>query len=213
MARQIRTQPLDRKPNLRRRLGVGCAVLAAVVALLIVVGYWRLTARAPEPPEAKLTASDTTPATSAVPPLDQQLQEIQRRVRSGQVQPVWLVASPAELQARMESDLREQGVSGVRVFMGEGTLVAQGVVPYNGMQLHATVRLRPEVTDGRLALPIVDASIGSLQMPAALRERLQGELDRGLAGQPLLKQGVRVDGVTVTPAGMTLTGQTQPATQ
>ena len=210
MARKIISD--DARRLERRRLlvglGIGCGVVCVGVAILLAVGYARLTAVPPPLPEA--VQSSDQPNTGVSPgqgvALQAQVAVVQRAVRSRRPQPVAIDVSAEELTRQLGRDLEGQGVEDLNIYLGEGTVVAQGRTSMGDRKLYATVRLRPGVENGCLTLQIEDGQVGTLPMPKQLRDQLQHRVDESIAANPPQRTGIRLESVHVSGGRLRLQG-------
>lgn len=207
MARKI-ARPVD--PQTRRRailigIGAGCGSLVLLGLLVALIGYMKLTAKPPQPAEAKI--AQTSQATSAAP-LDQQVHDIQRRAATGQPVPFQLDLSSADITASLAPTLQRQGVQDVKVFLGEGVAVAQGQADLDGRKLWTTLRVAPRVQNGKVRFELVDATVGTFPMPAGLREKVQQEIDRAIEKDPTLGSSVLISDIKIASGRMYVQGTT-----
>ena len=211
MSRKIITDADRRKSRRSVLLGVAITALVLLLGVIIfaAISYLRLTAKPPAPPEASQAVQIAD--VSGQPPitLDDQFELLSKAVREGRYEPFAINMRPVDLQAELQTRLRDKRVEDLHVYFGEGTVVAQGKTSFGDRRLYATIRVRPRTENGKLLLDVQDARLGTLPMPGRLRQELQRELDKAIEDRSPEKTGVWLQGVTVSPYGMTLQGQTQ----
>ena len=215
MARRVVTER-DRqraKKNLSWGIAIGCAVISLGMFLVVIVSYFRLVAKPPPPPEAAYSPPVQSPGSPHAPSVEQQVRDIGRASRSGRPEPVALHVTPDQLRADVAPVLQKKGVEDLQFYFGYGTIAGQGKANVHGRPVHATVRLRPRIANGQLRFDVEDARIGMFPMPSGLRRQLQTEIDKAVAENPPEEGPVWWESVDVTPQGMTLRGQTIPATR
>ncbi len=210
MARKIITAK-DRQMARRNALigvAVGCGVLLVGALVFLVVGYARLTADAPLPPEAEYSTQPSPYGTGASVPLETQVRNVERAARSGRPQRVQVVVGSQELTSSIAQQLQGQGVEDLKVYLGDGTAVAQGSVTVQGRRLNATIRVKPRVENGAARLEIIDAKVGRMDMPASVRENIQSEIDRAIEKNPPQGRGVWLDSIEITQGNLIARGRT-----
>ncbi|MFW5869225.1 MAG: hypothetical protein ACOCX2_15475, partial [Armatimonadota bacterium] len=164
------------------------------------------------PPEATATASTSessgeSPRASSrsAPPLQRQVEYVEQAARSEEPVPVTMTIRESELNEM----IRREATGDVRdltVYLGDGTIAATGKTDYRGRTVHLTIRARPAVSGGELAVQVEEVMVGRLQAPSAIHDELQAELDRGL--QRAVREGnVQVNDVQVSPDVMTISGR------
>ena len=217
MPHRTRKPPIagSRAGSVRKALlgiGAGCGVAVLAAAILALFYYQRLTAVPSPPPEATVpavTQAVIPPPPPPLEPLPAQVQRVERAVQAKQPhQPVELDIRADELGDLVRDRLARNGVQDLQVYFAEGTVVARGRTDLGGRQLHATIRVEPEIENGELKLPIKDAQVGTIPMPSQFRERLQKQVDSALRESPPPKTGVWLETVEVTPGRMVVTGRT-----
>ena len=199
-----------RPRTLREKLLIGAGILGLVILVLlawVLVNVVRVTATPPLPPEAREGQSVGGSAGYQVPPLNAQLQQAARAFAAAPNQPVTLYVGGDALVRELTPSLARSGVEDLKVYCGDGTVAAQGLVPAGGRKVHTTVRLRPQVREGRLQLELLDARVGTRPMPASLRRQLEQELAKAEndPSSPLAR--VYLDAVQVTPGLISITGR------
>ncbi len=201
MARQVRRKR-ERKLSTAAWFGIGCggAFALGIIVVLIVLGMAKATP--PPPPEAAVS-NGAAPATSA-PPLEQQISSVEQTVRSQGTAQVSLTVRQDELNALIAHN-PPPDVRNLRVYFGSGTIAATGETTWRGQNIPLTVRATPVVSGGELQVQVLEVRVGRLGAPAALHERVQQELQRGVRE---LTGGnrIRVESVSVSPGVMTLRG-------
>ncbi|MGC9319061.1 MAG: LmeA family phospholipid-binding protein, partial [Armatimonadota bacterium] len=119
--------------------------------------------------------------------------------------PVTLTVRQEELNAL----IRRQAPPDVReltFYFGDGTVAGTGRVTWKGRTLHLTVRARPVVSGGQVALDVQEVRVGRLQAPAGIRQQVREELNRGVR-ELLSERTVHADSVEVRPGVMTIHGR------
>jgi len=207
MARRI-AKPVD--PKARQRavilsIAAGCGGAIVLVLLVALVGYAKLTAKPPQPKEAEV-AEASRPSQGAS--LDQQVQDISRRASSGQAVPFRLELSSADINSSLGPVLQRQGVEEVQIYLGDGTAVAQGRAELSGRKLWTTLRVKPRVENGQARFELVEASVGTFPMPDNLRQKVQEEMDKAIASDPILGQSVWLSDIQIRDGRMYVQGTT-----
>lgn len=208
MARKIVTEAdiKQRKRGVVVGIAGGCAGLLVLVGIILLVLYLRVTGK-PAPPREAQVASQA--ASQPVASIDQQVAAAQQQARPNVVQPVQLVVSSQDLTNVINRSVRGNEVQDLQVHLGEGTAAAQGRVNVDGRNLWMTLRFRPRAENGQVKLDLVDASVGSMPMPQALRAKVQAEMDKQSTGDLFGSQGMWVDSVSITQGRLYLQGRVQ----
>jgi hypothetical protein len=196
----------------REKLLIAAAVLGGLVTLAVLLGlvqYLRATATPPLPTEAQQSQAATASGGYQVAPVQSQLQQAALSAVAAPGQPVSLYLRPEDVIQQLAPGLAKSGVQDLHVYLGQGTVAAQGVVPVGKRSVHATVRLRPQAVNGALRLELVEAKIGTMPMPHSLRKRLEAELAKGASSRESALSQVYLDSVQVAPGLLTLTGRPQ----
>lgn len=199
-----------RPRTLRERLLIAAGILGLLIVLLlavVLVNAVRATAKPALPPEAQQAQAAGSAGGYRLPPLSQQMQQAARDFAAAPDRPVTLYAGGDDLVRELAPSLAGSGVEDLKVYCGDGTIGAQGRVPAGGRKLYATVRLRPQVRDGKLQLELLDARVGTMPMPAALRRGLEAELAKAGDDSRSPLSRVYLDNVQVTPGLVTISGR------
>lgn len=199
----------ERRRSLLIRLGVALGVLVLGAGLFALISYLRISAVPPPPPEASLAPHAADAAAGPGVPLSTQLAAAEAAGEQGRHQSFVLNLRPVDVQATVAELLGGAAMQDFRVYLGEGTFVAQGKMGLRGRQLYATVRSRPRVEEGRLHMDILEAQMGTMPMPAAARVQIQQELERAITGTTARYGHVWLDSVSVSPVGVDIYGQTR----
>ena len=216
MSRKLLTEA-DRRRTRRSLLlwtGMGAVLVLLGGVVYVLVGYLRVNATPPPPPEAKL-ADEATALYGKAPTasIDDQLEQVAKAVREGRNGSFEIGMRPADLQATLSRRLQDQQIEGLKVYFGDGVVVLQGKVTLAQRRLWATVRVTPRIENGQLMLDVTDAQLGTQPMWAGVREQLQREICKALAGNSPGQTGVWLDSAAVSPYRMTVQGHTQPTQQ
>lgn len=211
MARKVRKKP-QKKLSAAAWFGIGCGGVIVLGLIIAGVMYFMLTGEPAPPPEATATAGSSESAggtrrssARSGPPLEQQVEYVEQARRSEEPVAVTMTIRESELNEM----IRREATGDVRdltVYLGDGTIAATGKTDYRGRTVHLTIRARPVVSGGELAVQVEEVMVGRLQAPSAIHDELQAELDRGL--QRAVREGnVQVNDVQVSPDVMTISGR------
>ncbi|MFO8081245.1 MAG: hypothetical protein R6V07_13215 [Armatimonadota bacterium] len=211
MARKVRKKP-GKKLSTAAWFGIGCGGVIVLGLIIAGVVYFMLTGEPALPPEATATASTSessgeSPRASSrsAPPLERQVEYVEQAARSEEPVPVTMTIRESELNEMIRREATGE-VRDLNVYFGDGTIAATGRTDYRGQTVHLTIRARPVVSGGELAVQVEEVMIGRLQAPASIHDELQAELDRGL--QRAVRDGsVQVNDVQVSPDVMTISGR------
>lgn len=203
MSRRVQRKS-GRKMSTLGWFGIGCGatVLLGLIALAVI---WSMVTGEPElPPEAAAGSSGGGSAVSA-PPIEQQIQQVQQAARAPQPVPVAMVLRESEIN-EMIAGAGGSDVSDLKIYLGDGSIAGTGNVQYRGRTIPLTVRGRPVVSDGRVAVEVDEVLIGRLHAPASVQQQVRQELERGIQ-QLMGDRNVQVERVEVRPDVMTVTGR------
>ena len=203
MSRRVQRKS-GRKMSTLGWFGIGCGatVLLGAIALAII---WGMVTGEPElPPEAAAGSSGGGSAVSA-PPIEQQIQQVQQAARAPQPVPVAMVLRESEIN-EIIAGAGGSDVSDLKIYLGDGSIAGTGKVQYRGSTIPLTVRGRPVVSDGRVAVEVDEVRIGRLHAPASVQQQVRQELERGIQ-QLMGDRNVQVERVEVRPDVMTVTGR------
>lgn len=204
MARRVRKKP-KRKLSTAAWFGIGCGGVIVIGLIIIGIMYAMLTGEPAPPPEATAESSSGAAQTAqSAPPLEQQVEVVERAERSNQPVQVTMTIRESELNQVLAEEASGQ-VRDLQVFFGNGSIAATGRTDYRGRTVHLTIRATPTVSNGRLGVNVAEVMIGRLQAPESIKQELQAEIDRGLQ-KAMQERNVRVDSVQVQPDVMTLRG-------
>ncbi|MBD3293347.1 MAG: hypothetical protein GF393_10515 [Armatimonadia bacterium] len=204
MARRVRKKP-KRKLSTAAWFGIGCGGVLVIGLIIIGIIYAMLTGEPELPPEATAGDSSETPrAAQSAPPLEQQVEAVERAQQSNQPVQVTMTIRESELNQTLAREGTGQ-VRDLQVFLGSGSIAATGKTDYRGRTVHLTLRATPTVSNGRLQATVTEVMVGRLQAPEAVRQELQAQIDQGLQ-KATQGRNVRIDSVQVQPGVMTLTG-------
>jgi len=199
-------------------------VALGVIALLVMYGL--AMSKPPLPPEASHSASPSTAAdptspgaapaatsqgsgsatggTGNVPPLEAQVRHVERALQSPTPVSVRVVVTEAELNALMAregtGDLKQ-----AHAYFGDGSVAVNGQVNWQGRDIWVTVRAHPTVAGGKVQMDVDEVSVGRMPAPAGVREDVARRLSQGMSRLPGSDR-LQVQGVTVTPGQMIITG-------
>lgn len=198
--------------------GIGCGATLVIGLIALGVVYYLLTAEPPLPPEAAQSrqaqsqptsgspaSSPAGPGSHSAPSLEQQIRQVQRASRSRQPTQVTLTVQQDDLN----SLIRRQAPPDVRdltFYFGDGTVAGTGEVTWEGRRLHLTVRARPVVSGGQVALDVQEVRLGRLQAPAGIQQQVRDQLNRGVQ-ELLSERTMRAESVEVRPGVMTIQGR------
>ena len=208
MSRRVQRKS-GRKMSTLGWFGIGCGatVLLGAIALAII---WGMVTGEPElPPEAAAGSSGGGSAGGgaavSAPPIEQQIQQVQQAARAPQPVPVAMVLRESEINEIIAVAVGSD-VSDLKIYLGDGSIAGTGKVQYRGSTIPLTVRGRPVVSDGRVAVEVDEVLIGRLHAPASVQQQVRQELERGIQ-QLMGDRNVQVERVEVRPDVMTVTGR------
>ncbi len=135
---------------------------------------------------------------SPAPPVEHQVQQIERATRQGYRGPVRLVISQAELNHYFAGQLGPN-VRQAEFAILQGKVVAVATVVFGQGQVKAYVEAQPQVEDGMPRLVITKATIGRLPVPADKLAKLQQQLDRAVVRRLSEAKGVQVTSFRAEP--------------
>lgn len=139
------------------------------------------------------------------PPLEEQIRRVEQAGRTRQPTNVSMVVRESELNDLLATRDSSQ-VRNMRVYFGDGTLVATGETDWRGRSVQLTVRGRPVVSNGQVSIEVSEVLVGRLPAPEAVRSEVSGELNRGLSDL-LGTKNVHVESLQVRPDAMTILGR------
>jgi hypothetical protein len=211
MARKVRKKA-RKKLSTAAWFGIGCGGVIVLGLIAAGIAYFMLTGEPAPPPEATATASSSENAgegrrtsSRSAPPLERQVEYVEQARQSEEPVPVTMTIRESELNDMIRRENTGQ-VRDLQVYLGDGTIAATGKTDYRGRTVHLTIRARPVVSGGELAVQVQEVMIGRMHAPASIRDELQAELDRGL--QRAVRDGkVQVNTVQVSPDVMTISGR------
>jgi len=122
--------------------------------------------------------------------------------------PFQLELSSADINSSLGPVLQRQGVEEVQIYLGDGTAVAQGRAELSGRKLWTTLRVKPRVENGQARFELVEASVGTFPMPDNLRQKVQEEMDKAIASDPILGQSVWLSDIQIRDGRMYVQGTT-----
>lgn len=216
--------PADRRRRTWLAVGSGCAAVLALAALVALVIYaklmgqpvlpWdvqqRYVADTKQPPSAPTSAAPATTAsgTKALP-LRQQVQSVAEAVRAGQRGPVTLYISDSELNHEISRLLEgRQEVKSAKAYFADEKVYIILTVDWRGKDVNLTVVAAPIIVNGGLQFGVESAKIGSMNVPASVKQKIQQGLNRQQSQWSPQKTGVELESVTVTQGQATLKGHT-----
>ncbi|NPV46031.1 MAG: hypothetical protein HPY69_03665 [Armatimonadetes bacterium] len=216
--------PADRRRHTFLAVGLGCAAGFALAAVVAGIIYSQLMGQPALPPDVQQRyAADTaqpsstptpappatTPSGTTALPLKQQVASVAEAVRTGQRGPVTLYVSDAELNQEISRMLQGRDeVKSAKAYFADEKVYIILTVDWRGRDVNLTIIAAPIIVNGGLQFGVESAKIGSMNAPAAIRQKIQQGLNRQQSQWSPQKTGVEFESVTVTRGQATLKGHT-----
>ncbi|HCU34462.1 MAG TPA: hypothetical protein DGT21_03160 [Armatimonadetes bacterium] len=207
MARTVRKSltPQEKKRKLLYTIlwiigGLVVVVIAAGVLVLV-----QLNGKPPLPPDVARGVEEGAQMSSAV--VD--AVGLRQAIASGQRRAINMDMTNADLAALMlQMGGGSEELRGMEVLLGDRRALVRGQIAHNGKayNMQATLALQPE--GGSIRATLGDLWIGNFRAPAAVKKKLQEEIDANLAKHPAQSLGIYVEQIEIRPGHAVLKGYT-----
>ena len=165
---------------MKSRYAIGCAL----GAVLLIVGIVYLAWRAKTPPKVaenfrQLPPQEQQRRRVEARQLEDQVQEVARKVKSGDKTPFRLVATEDQLNTLVQDRINTDkfAIRDLRVGLDNNQFTLQGTLPYKGVQATATLSGTVSAQDGKLDYKVDSFLIGGLfQAPKKWRRTVEEKI-------------------------------------